>query len=360
MRKIIFVNLFKGEGGGGEIYLYRLIEYFSSIYSPEQLLLISPNCNVLERVSIRRRFIKGMAKSAGKVMTILGMVNCLFEINKCLKTEKANDIIINGDRAILLSPLLYKSGRIIGIKHMLISSKFKYFLNFIPFCCIDKIVTISNFHVNNYLSFPFSSLYAKKICLIYNAIDTKHFKIDERKNSNDIVFVEIASLERRKGQLDLLCAFKNIYDKNKQIRLFFIGSGGNENEYQAFVNQNGLEKAVHFCGFQSDILPFLSYCQTVFVLPSYEEGLPIVLLEAMSCGLPVISTKIAGIPEVVEHGKNGFLFMPGKVNELINYMEYFIKCPRAIRVMGNEGRQKIVNYFDEEEWKRKWKNVLYQ
>lgn len=358
MRTIVFLNIFRGDGGGGEVYLLRLINFLAEKFKTDRLVLISPPCKVLNEVSIDIEYIKGVSKYSRTLRAVKELFTCCLEINQCLKKINPSDLIINGDRAILLTPFLCRPSRTIGIKHMLISSKLKFWINLIPFCCIDRLVTISNYHVGNYCSFALSFFYKRKITMIYNSINTSTFCIENKKKEHGIIFIEIASLEKRKGQFDLLYAFEKLYKKYRQIKLWLIGTGEDEQVCKDYVNAHGLTESVHFWGFQSDIRPFLSYNHSVLVLPSYDEGLPIVLLEAMSCELPVISTQIAGIPEIIDHDKNGYMYTPGRINQLISCMEYFINNPSRIQDMGNVGRQKILEIFNEERWKEKWLKIL--
>lgn len=357
MKKIAFINIFHGVGGGGEVYLSRLINKLCPSIVSESFL-ISPSCKVLNSVPIKREFITGVSMEL-TTNTVFEMLKTVIEINRILKRNKPDIIIINGDRAILLSPFLFTASRKIGVKHMLIASKFKFLLNLFSFKSLDKIVTISNFHVENYTSFGFGSSFSNKLTMIYNSVAVDYFKVDKIKKDNDIVtFIEIASLEKRKGQLDMLTVFANLRSRYKNIILKFVGAGSADYEYRKFVEEHGLSTSVFFLGFQSDVRSFLSEDKCVFVLPSYDEGLPIVLLEAMSCCLPVISTSIAGIPEIIDQEKNGFIFTPGDTAQLEKYMEYFIQNPKRIDEIGAEGRRKVLDTFNEKDWVEKWQLIL--
>ena len=357
MKKIAFINIFRGVGGGGEVYLSRLINNLAKSIDAESFL-ISPKCKVLDSVLVKKKCISGVSMNL-TAYTIFEMLKSIIEINCILKRERADIVIINGDRAILLSPFLFNIPKKIGIKHMLILSKLKFYLNFLPFSLLDRIVTISNFHIKNYLSFGHEKFFVDKLSMIYNSVDVNHFDVKQTKSHYKIItFVEVASLDKRKGQLDLLVAFERLCKKYENIHLNFIGIGKSEREYKDFVETRGLENSVSFYGFQSDVKSFLSLDNSVFVLPSYDEGLPIVLLEAMSCGLPVISTSIAGIPEIIDQKINGFLFIPGDIKMLEMHMEYFIKNPDQITKMGIKGRSKVVAVFNEEEWKKQWLALL--
>lgn len=85
----------------------------------------------------------------------------------------------------------------------------------------------------------------------------------------------------------------------------------------------------------------------ILILPSYNEGLPIAILEAMSYGKAIISSPVGGIPEIVMHGQNGILVKPGNQNELFNAICFFIKNKDEIKTFGNKSKEIIQPYFPE-------------
>jgi glycosyltransferase involved in cell wall biosynthesis len=84
----------------------------------------------------------------------------------------------------------------------------------------------------------------------------------------------------------------------------------------------------------------------MLVLPSYHEGLPMAILEAMNFSLPVISTYVGGIPELIQHGENGYLIEPGDIEGLTKSLEILIHDQNTIVTMGEKNRTLIHNQFD--------------
>lgn len=356
MKKVIFVNIFSSVGGG-EIYLKRLIQKLQPFISPNSYIL-TPSCKILDELSINQVKVHGV-QSTKRISFLLDLVKTLIQIRKFIKESNPDVVIINGDRAILMSPFLKGKYKLIGIKHMLIKSVFKYIINFFPFCSLSTIVTISNYHVTNYTRFWFSGRFKQKIKMIYNSVDINHFCLScFLPNEHAVSFVEVATLEERKGQIDLLYAFKELKDEGYDINLLFVGTGKDYERYKTLVADLNLNNDVWFAGFQNDIRPYLSKKNTVLMLPSYDEGLPFVLLEAMSCSVPVISTTVAGIPEAIDPGVNGFIHTPGKRDEIKLYMKRFIESPVLIRKMGTDGRIKVENIFSENVWVSKWIQLI--
>ena len=112
--------------------------------------------------------------------------------------------------------------------------------------------------------------------------------------------------------------------KNRNVSNFHVliaGSGAEENQLKEYTEQNDLQSYVDFLGWiTKEQKPSLLEKADVLVLPSYNEGLPIAILEAMSYALPIISTDVGSIAEAVQEDVNGFLIAPGDVNALTDAM----------------------------------------
>ena len=119
-------------------------------------------------------------------------------------------------------------------------------------------------------------------------------------------------------------------------------------ELQSIINECGLSKIVRFEGWVSgDKKVELLNNTDVFILPSYTEGLPISILEAMSYRLPVISTPVGGIPEVVRDGENGFLIKPGDKDALHNAIVRLANDEELREKMGNISYSKVQPHLPE-------------
>ncbi len=117
----------------------------------------------------------------------------------------------------------------------------------------------------------------------------------------------VGSVTERKGQRFIVEAL-NKCDKavRDKVKFLIVGDGSLKEELQKKCNQYNLCKNVEFCGLQTDVVPFLSKAN-IFILPSVDEGMPISILEAMRQGLPVVSTRVGGIPYQVVDKRNGLL-----------------------------------------------------
>jgi len=355
-KRIAFLNIFCDSHGGGEVYLNRLINAISPNISSDSFL-ISPDCPALENVKIRHELISGIPINNEK-FNIRKCMLLIRQIRQILKLNEIDTLVVSGDRAIAIFPLLKYHGYSVGIKHMLIQNRKKYWINFWGFKSISKIITISNFHKNNYSKWFSKEVIEKKLIVIYNSVNTSYFHIPSKVKSDVIKFVEVASIEKRKGQLDLIKAFSELKKLYDNIELHFYGQGIDMDACCEYVCEIGLNDSIFFHGHTDNIKNIYVDKSTIFILPSYDEGLPLSILEALSCSTPIISTSIAGIPETIENGVNGFLIQPGDLNQLKDRMEYFILNPFEIRLMGEKSRQIAISKFDETNWIKLWQNIL--
>ncbi|HVF15464.1 MAG TPA: glycosyltransferase family 4 protein, partial [Steroidobacteraceae bacterium] len=147
--------------------------------------------------------------------------------------------------------------------------------------------------------------------------------IPVREAREHVQFLFLGRIGENKGAFDLLQAFAALSpDLRKRARLVFAGDGEVE-KMRALAAQYGDAIKV-YSWVDSEQRDSLLAASDVFVLPSYLEGLPMSLLEAMAAGLPVITTPVGGIPDVVTHGSEGLLVAPRDVNALRNAMASLI------------------------------------
>lgn len=128
--------------------------------------------------------------------------------------------------------------------------------------------------------------------------------------------------------------------------LIIVGTGPRLDEYVTLARTLGIEHAVRFLGHvEHSRLPSYYSNADLFVLPSLREGFPLVLVEAMACGLPVVATRVGGIPEVVEEGLTGLLVPPNDSRALAEAVNSLLDDPQRMRSMGAKGRQRVMEHF---------------
>lgn len=183
----------------------------------------------------------------------------------------------------------------------------------------------------------------KQVVVFPNPVEIPE-NLPDRVNVNQkIKFVSLGRIGKRKRTFDLLNAFAKLTPKQQEKSELILAGIGELEEARKSAKTLNVEKHVTFAGWvnpeqRGDLLAEAD----VFVLPSYNEGLPMALLEAMSWGLPSITTPVGGIPEVITHKETGWLVNPGDISELSNALESFIEDASLRQVMGKAARQQII------------------
>jgi glycosyltransferase involved in cell wall biosynthesis len=168
-------------------------------------------------------------------------------------------------------------------------------------------------------------------------------------NSSAIInFLFLGNIGGRKGIFDLIDVIKEGKDIFQGKIKLFVGGEGEVEKLKEIISSAKLEALIEYIGWVREEKK-LSYfaASHVFVLPSYHEGLPVAILESMSHGLPIISTNVGGIPELVQTGINGIIFKPGDKVGLKNAMGFFVDHPEKIHEYGISSLDKIKQHFPE-------------
>ncbi len=155
----------------------------------------------------------------------------------------------------------------------------------------------------------------------------------------------LGRLGKRKGAYDLLDATSKIASAQPQVRLL-LGGDGELEQVKARAQELGLANHLQLLGWvgPQDKERYLAQAM-LYILPSYNEGLPMSVLEAMAAGLPILSTPIGGIPEAVTDGVEGFLVQPGDVNALADRLQRLLSDPELASQMGAAARRKVETTF---------------
>jgi colanic acid/amylovoran biosynthesis glycosyltransferase len=159
----------------------------------------------------------------------------------------------------------------------------------------------------------------------------------------------IGRLVPEKGQAVLLEAFAALAAEGVDARLVLAGEGEVREALEARAAALEIAERVSFLGaVGQDRLHALYSDASVFCLPSFAEGVPVVLMEAMAMGVPVVTTRIAGIPELVEDGRGGLLVAPGRADELAAALRRLLLDAELRHGLAAGGRDKVLSEFDAE------------
>lgn len=183
-------------------------------------------------------------------------------------------------------------------------------------------------------------------------MDISRFKIatDEKKeevrkefdlHKGDTFAVSVAQLIKRKNHTVLIQAVKKL--DNPNFHLFIVGDGAQEIELKEQVNVLGVEKQVHFLGFRKDVYRICSAAD-IFLFASLQEGLPVAVMEAMACGLPIVASNIRGNIELVDSNQGGYLVDPNDVDGFVSSINKLINDSKKQEQMRKYNLEKIQKY----------------
>ncbi len=157
----------------------------------------------------------------------------------------------------------------------------------------------------------------------------------------------VGRLDAVKGVPLLLEAFAATQARHPTARLTIAGDGPARAALETQAQTLGIANAVHFTGYLDEIaVATLLEASDMLVLPSFAEGLPVVLMEALASLIPVIATQVAGVSELVQDGVSGFIVQPGDVDTLALRLDQLLSDPALCVAMGAAGRRKVEAEFD--------------
>lgn len=200
----------------------------------------------------------------------------------------------------------------------------------------DGFIVLSDFWQNFYISQL--GLTPERVFTLPNAVELPS-EIPCRQNSSPINLVFCGRVGHRKGAFDLLQAFAGLPPHLKACARLTVAGDGEIEQGQFLADRLGLSDHVTFLGWinpsqRDQILANAN----IFILPSYNEGLPLAILEAMAWGLPPITTPVGGIPEVVVPNQNGLLVAPGNVQQLSKAIRYLLEDAELRLKLGKSAR----------------------
>jgi colanic acid/amylovoran biosynthesis glycosyltransferase len=207
------------------------------------------------------------------------------------------------------------------------------------------VVCISHFCRSQAMIFaPFEKW--ERMHIIHCGVNPDLFKlVSHDQPSKRLLYV--GRLATNKGLPILLQSLVSLKSSHPDLVLTVVGDGAERKALEAMTEKLGLKEQVKFVGYrsQAEVREHLQHTD-IFVLPSFAEGVPVVLMEAMAAGVPAIATQIAGIGELIEDGISGFLVPPGDPSSLASRIEQLLADNRLRAQFGTCGRQKVEAEFN--------------
>lgn len=214
----------------------------------------------------------------------------------------------------------------------------------------DSLITINKEDYKLALSHRFKS---RRIEHVHGVgVDTERFKPiqEEEKNrlrekygykKEDFLLYYVAELNKNKNQGMLIKSVSQIRDEIPKVRLLLVGDGKLMNVYKSMAREYGVEGIIDFLGFRRDIDEISNMCD-VAVASSLREGLPVNIMEALACGIPVIATNNRGHRELVFSGRNGWLIPVGSTDLMNKYIINLRNSPQMKSFTGKNAREHII------------------
>lgn len=199
-----------------------------------------------------------------------------------------------------------------------------------------------------------------KIVVLNNSVSIPSKTIGWNASKRRILYLGV--LVKRKGVHDLLRALQKLLkeDENSEIVLTIAGSGSEETRLKNYVIKNGLSSCVEFVGWADDKKKKeLLLSSQILILPSYNEGLPMAILEAMSYGIPIISTDVGDISCAVKNGINGYLVNPGDIQSMASSISKIAFNRKKFETMSASSRKIAEEYFSDTLYFKKLRCILF-
>jgi glycosyltransferase involved in cell wall biosynthesis len=236
---------------------------------------------------------------------------------------------------------------------------FNWFLRFFEESMLhraQKIIAVSHFtkwELTNYYRIP-----ENKIRVIHNgvnifkftpAVDKRKIKVELGFNPDDLAILSVGRLYARKGLFTLIESMPTVVKRFPKAK-FIISGKGQSDEMQkliAHAQHLGVKNNIIFTGYYPDNkLPKLYQAADVFAFSTLYEHHPFAVLEALSTGLPIVTTTVGGIPETIENGKNGYLVQPFNSHQFGDKILHLLEHPTEADEMGKKARQTVEQQLD--------------
>jgi glycosyltransferase involved in cell wall biosynthesis len=358
-KKILYI-ITQGHWGGAQKYVYDLLTNLGDEY--EVTVAVGNSSNGLRTTDYGLRTdlmeLKNLQRSINPIKDILA----IFEIRKLYNSLKPEIVHLNSSKAGILGSFAswimdHGSLSIIYTAHGWVFDeplepfkKWLYrFLEKITARAKNYTIVLSNKDkktAENVLRIP-----SNKLKIIPNGIGPNKetltlidARLELKISNDDFVIGSIANHYKTKGLDILIDSFAKVCQQIDNARLVIIGDGPETNNLKMQIANCKLEDKIILSGYQDNASKYLPAFD-LFVLASRKEGLPYTLLEAMIANVPVIATKVGGIPEVIEDKITGLLVSPENSHELSKAIIYAYQNPDEIKKMAQKGHLTIEEKF---------------
>lgn len=219
-----------------------------------------------------------------------------------------------------------------------------------------QIIVYSNILVNDWNL----NKYSNKISIAHeHFLDFSSFSLTHPYTERQDLIGYVGRLSEEKGILNLIKTVPEVIKWNPDIRFLIIGDGKLRNEIESYLIKSNILEYVIFSGWVShDELPKYFNQMKLMILPSYSEGLPNVILEAMACGTPVLTTPVGAVPDFVEDGKTGFIIETSSPDSIFRNIIRAMESP-ILNEISKNAALKVRAEFSYDSAVKNYERVLY-
>jgi glycosyltransferase involved in cell wall biosynthesis len=358
-KKILYI-ITKGNFGGAQRYVYDLATSLPRDKFEAVVACGNKDGNTLPSKLAEQNIRTIVLENSERDISISKDMRAFFEILKIIREEKPDVVHLNSSKMGGLGAL---AGRIAGVPRIIftghgwafnenrnfLSKIIILFLHWLTIILCHKTIAVSEKAKKDIAWLPFVK---SKITLIYNGIfefetlpKEEARKILASKDSDKIIIFSISELHKNKGVDVALRALVLLPKEIKQKIIYCIVSTGEEREnLERLAKELNIENMARFLGFVPDAKKLLSGAD-LFLLPSRTEAFPYAILEAGLAELPIIATRVGGVPEVIHDMQNGILVHPRNPKEIAEATIYFLGHPDKQKEFGSEIKKTITNFF---------------
>lgn len=192
----------------------------------------------------------------------------------------------------------------------------------------------------------------KEITVIYNFVDMEYFKRREDCSfrskfapNNEKILIHISNFRPVKRVETVLNVFQKLL-KGSPVKLLLVGDGPERSKAEKICREEGFCQHVHFLGKQDSVAELLSVSDA-FILPSLSESFGLAALEAMSCEVPVVTSKVGGLPELVQDPECGYTLEPDDITGMVDRVAEIFHSDALRKQLGQNGRTRVSELFSE-------------
>lgn len=342
-KKVFIVVPTLGTGGGEKLVIDLALNIDRSKFDISIISLFPKKDTIYEKIAKRQNInIIYMNKKLGLDFKLIFRLIKLFKNNKPHIVHTHLNVMPYVLPAVLISKVKSRIHTVHSIADkeadgtLRIIMKWAYkIFNFTPVAICDYVQKTINDVYN---------IRSSDIPCIYNGINTEIFKKNKINNSNETIhLINTGTLYHVKNQKLIIDAFYEVQKHIPNISLTILGDGELRDELETQINNYNLDDKVKLKGIVENVSEELNRSH-IYVMSSNYEGLPLSILEAMACGLPIIATKAGGVVDIVKNEENGILIEIGNQNQLEKAIKRLCQDKELRKKMSNNSKEMSKEY----------------